>query len=521
MFKTKLSLYCVAAGLAVLSITCTEKIVDNLIANVPPDTFIFLYPDEDGTISQQKSRLTVHWWGDDPDGLVLGYFFKWDGLDSSWTFTTKNDSTFSLPIGTVDTNYTFLAAAADNQGNGQYDQQVIWNNLNIGPEPFIDKNGDGVYNEGELYYDIGLIDPSPASQKYPIKNSAPLIEWSKASTIPLSSFPVITIEWDASDLDGDESIVKINLALNDTTDYISLEGFIRLVTLRISSQSGSSPEMDILINGSDQKIYSEKLRNLKLDDYNRIFIQAEDISGAKSLFLPLPDTSRNWFVKNPKGELLIVDDYEAGSGPETFYNNLFDNFNNGAIIGKYDILNLETASLPFPNVTYLETLKLFKFVYWYSKSAPSLDLTSLVTQKYIESGGKIAFSITFQDSSGNFNFELPLLQNFLPLDGLGQSKALPFLFAGGNILQSQTSSGYPDLKTASTIAFVRTFIPSPLSAAEIYDLSSSQINGNIALIDNSKSLFFIGLPLHQCDAVEGSVKQLIEKVFIEDFGFSQ
>ncbi len=37
-------------------------------------------------ISQQKSKLQVHWWGDDKDGLVIGYLFKWEGIDENWTF---------------------------------------------------------------------------------------------------------------------------------------------------------------------------------------------------------------------------------------------------------------------------------------------------------------------------------------------------------------------------------------------------------------------------------------------------
>jgi hypothetical protein len=52
----------------------------------------------------------------------------------------------------------------------------------------------------------------------------------------------------------------------------------------------------------------------------------------------------------------------------------------------------------------------------------------------------------------------------------------------------------------------------------VHNLSSSQINGKISLITNEKELFFIGLPLHQSDAIDGSVQQLIEKVYIDEFG---
>ena len=95
---------------------CKGTITNPAKPNLAPNTELFLYPDS--TISEQKSKLRVHWWGDDPDGLVAGFFFKWVGLDSTWHFTTKNDSTFSLPIGSSNALYTFMISAADNSGNG-------------------------------------------------------------------------------------------------------------------------------------------------------------------------------------------------------------------------------------------------------------------------------------------------------------------------------------------------------------------------------------------------------------------
>ena len=130
-------------------ISCSDNITDKPLSNKSPDTFLFLYPADENQLSQQKSRLKVHWWGDDPDGLIVGYFFNWKGLDDKWTFTAKNDSLFSLPIGTADTTFVFQVISVDNDGNGKYDSQIIWNDINLGAEPFIDENNDGIYNQGE------------------------------------------------------------------------------------------------------------------------------------------------------------------------------------------------------------------------------------------------------------------------------------------------------------------------------------------------------------------------------------
>ena len=70
-------------------------------------------------ISQQQSSVSLHWWGDDPDGIIVGYFISFDDLN--WTFTYSNDSLISFPIYGADTLYNFRVAATDNSGNGIYD----------------------------------------------------------------------------------------------------------------------------------------------------------------------------------------------------------------------------------------------------------------------------------------------------------------------------------------------------------------------------------------------------------------
>lgn len=83
--------------------SCYDNPTDNPVPNKPPETGLFLMPDSG--ISPQPTKLKVSWWGDDPDGNVVGFYFTWDGIN--WTFTTSNDSLFSLQIGAADTTYLF------------------------------------------------------------------------------------------------------------------------------------------------------------------------------------------------------------------------------------------------------------------------------------------------------------------------------------------------------------------------------------------------------------------------------
>lgn len=491
---------------------CNEKITDELIQNKAPNTFISLFPEQG--VSQQQSRLQVHWWGDDADGLVVGYYVTWDNVH--WSFTNSNDSTFALKIGAKDTSYVFKVAAVDNGGNGIYDNAVVQNGINFGPEPFVDKNGDGKYNQDEIFFDIGLIDPEPADLKFPIKNSAPAIGFNSLTVLPDTSYPIMTIGWDASDLDGDESIVKINIALNDTTKFISLPGSTRLVMLRVRDFSNLNAQAEVLINASEGHINPEKLAGLNLNANNRIYVQAEDISGAKSKFNMLPSESRSWYVKKPVSNFLVIDDNVVLDDASAFYKTAFDALKGGSFAGKYEVWDLGKNKVPYDNITFYETLKLFKYIFWYSDNNPTLSLASVASRKFIDNGGKIAFSMIFPQT-----VDLPTLQGFLPVDSVGTVTAKDFtvtLF--GNTAVKGQAAGYPDLKTVSSIFRIRSFYPTPGSVVPLYNLETTQLSGNkiIGFRDTQKKLFFIGLPLHKSDGNPGNVKTLLEKIIFEDFG---
>jgi len=377
----------IVAALSLLISSCKDDPVSNPVGNQAPNSGLFLYPDS--SIIKQPSRLRVHWWGDDPDGIIFGFYIKWEGIDSLWIFTTSNDSIFSLPIGSSDTLYTFKVSAVDAEGNGIYDQEIVRNGISYGTEPFIDANNNQTYDNGEFYYDIGLVDPTPASLIFPIKNSAPIVEWNSFSFVPDTSFPVMTFQWNADDLDGVESISSINIALNDTTNFVSLPGSIRLVTIRIKDLNAPIPEMEILINGSDRNIFPQLLSGLQFDAENKFYVQAVDLSGAASNRIVLPGDSDDWYVKKPKGKVLIFDNLFGISSDQQavlFYRNIFSTIGGGSLAGKFDEYDLQDQAftLPFENVTIYEMLRLFKYVYWYAEYSPRLDLLNIVTDKYIE-----------------------------------------------------------------------------------------------------------------------------------------
>lgn len=493
----------------ILTLSCYDKLTDNPVGNIPPNTYSFLYPDS--TISSQPSRLKVHWSGDDPDGFVVGFYFSWDNVN--WTFTLKNDSLFALQIGAVDTNYVFQVAAVDNGGNGVYDNQVVQNGINFGREPFIDKNGNGFYDNGETFFDIGLIDPTPAQIRFPIKNSAPTVYWNTLSFVPDTSFPAMTFGWEAEDIDGDASIEHINIALNDTTNFVQLNGGVRRIAIRTKDFTSANPLMDILIDGNPNNLASVKLPGLIYNNDNRFFVQAVDISGAKSSFISLPNGSKKWYVKKPKGKLLIIDNSATSDNAATFYDQMMDSL---TLSGKYDVINLHATTQvpPYINLTLLETIKLFGYSIWYSDNNPSLDLANAAVQKYLDAGGKIMFSMQFPQS-----VDLTALQGFLPIIS-DSSDSRSSLLSGVTVSASLTQPTYPELQTTASLFRVRTFYLGQLGVVPIYYLPNLELKGYIGFSNTAKSLFFIGLPLHRANGGNANVKSLLSKVLYQDFGLT-
>jgi hypothetical protein len=80
-------------------------------------TWLALHPD--GRFAHHHEPQHVHWWGDDPDGFIAGYYISFD--NRRWSFTTRNDRVFALTLSGSDTTYSFWVRAVDDQGNGVWD----------------------------------------------------------------------------------------------------------------------------------------------------------------------------------------------------------------------------------------------------------------------------------------------------------------------------------------------------------------------------------------------------------------
>jgi hypothetical protein len=317
----------------------------------------------------------------------------------------------------------------------------------------------------------------------------------------------MTIRWEADDLDGIESINHIYIALNDTNNFVPIDGNIRIVTIRTNDFSGNNPDMDIYIDGLPNRPASVKLPGLKLDDNNRIYVKATDISGASSEIISLPDSSSNWFVKKPKGKILLIDDFREtlSNNPNEYYSEKFTSITNGE---NFDLWDLRGDVIPYQSTTFLETLKLFNAVFWFSNN-PSFDLASAATQPYITNGGKICFSFQLPDIVDD-----AVMKSFLTVDSI--------YFEGivsTNVEVNSLVDGYPNLITSRSHSNVRTFKVSQGSADRLYEVNDNDLTEKtIAFRSKDKKLFYFGLAMHRVDGIDGSVQALLEKIFKQEFG---
>ncbi len=332
---------------------CTD-VPQGVGTNLPPETYLSLFPDS--IISPHITRLKITWWGDDPDGLVKGYRFSFDS--TNWTYSEGNDSTFQLVIVGNDSTFRFWVAAVDDKGN---------------------------------------IDPTPATNLYPVFNSPPSVAFNAGTNIPDTSFPVATFAWTGTDPDGNNSISKYYWALNDTSSWNEVSATTTTLTLR---------DINGIVPGQN----------------NKLFLKVKDIAGIYSPVVRMPDSNRTWFVRPVTGRVLLINDYFRTAPTDLnqatqFYQSAMDTIQ----YSKLDIKVNNGGNIPkIINPMFIETLKLFQCVIWYANRGNStsdianFDLAQQSLPFYLAAGGKVFFSTGFPD---NITSQGSII-NFAPVDSL-------------------------------------------------------------------------------------------------------
>jgi len=465
------------------------------VGNQPPETHLFLQVSQemitradtllDGTIITRlyttgldttASKQIIHWWGDDPDGKISGYYYQWDYMSAA-VFTTAEYDTFYVPIRSHYDEFSFKVWAVDDQG---------------------------------------LQDPTPAQLRFPVFNTPPTIAFRLNSNpvvtgntnVMAYTFPTRSFFWDAADDDGKETLTHIYYALDDTAAWTALPGDARQITLQ-----GLTP------------------------GEHRFFVKAQDISGATSPTISFPDPAsstspQHWVVKPVQGELLLVNDFAQDQSlyqVQKFYTQFLDQLVGPGGYSVWEIgssatplINAQNA-LPYSSIDIEANLAYFKKVIWFAHlGRPHLTAAGQGITRFAGRGGHIFIS--------NGNEETPdSTWTFTRLDSVYRLNPGGRLLAGIRVLASFGTSKDPqlDLKLEKLIGNrVSALVPGagaevvlrmePASTAAVTVPYTGTPPVALRYAIGPGECIYFSLPLHLCNG-NGNMLEFFRYLLFEEF----
>ena len=473
---------------------CDAGLKGNLNQNLPPTTGMAAKVINRSDSSRFSSQIQISWWGDDPDGYVIGYEYSInDTTTFPWRFTTKNDSIFILPIPSGDkyADVKFMVRAIDN---------------------------DHAH------------DPKGASLVYPIKNTPPVVRMNKTEMPPDTLYDISSFGWSATDLDGEANLSHIEVALNDTTKWVSMPTDITFVSLKARNPDQNVTDCDVFQGRSYNKT-SYVISGLRMNARNKFYVRAVDNAGAYS-----KSDTVSWYTKKRTSDILFLNDY---SGTYSATNEQFHldalaqagitkvdtwNISDGSATGGQKV-TLSTAFPAVINPTLVKTLALWKHIYWMSSDMNrNITYAEEITRDFFANGGTMFITIP----SSNLEDNDPLF-NFLPLDGVTHlpQNATNFLISSRASAVPVPPFTGPDLGVVSTMSSIFPLRPSSGSTA-LYsaDFLSRTLTGYedytgneiVSVKSKEGNIIFFGLDMSDLNE-NSNIGQFIKRMCVDELGF--
>ena len=327
------------AGLALLVLLgafggCARE--DKITApNLPPQTYLAI---ADSVRNITVYSQTLRWWGEDRDGEVIGYEYRWFTdptepgckLDTAWVRTEETSGTFDLPVSDGTSVHRFEVRAVDDR------------------------------NES---------DPTPCQLRLPVRNSPPAVMIWHLADLPDTTFPAFLATWHGSDPEGDETVARYLVWLDGS---------------RQAAKTITPPDSVASFGLEDFDSRFETTRTLSL-----VAIDAGcDTSDV---------VTYTWYVKQPRGRVLLVDDLGdvAGAGEmptDRFYRAGLDSCGEA-----YSVLDIERFGGLLSACNLYETFSIFDLVIWYNEplaasyptASPHLTVGEGDLKAYVEDDGSI------------------------------------------------------------------------------------------------------------------------------------
>jgi len=335
---------CAAILAALMVAGCGEDTVKPISRNLPPETIASL-PDDLDPDHQVPYTQTLSWWGEDVDGEVTHYLFRflydvdeWCAPDSAWHRTTATESTFYLPVTDGQAAHSFEVKAVD---------------------------------------DDGAEDPTPARVNLYVRNSPPEVFFGEPRLLPDTTLTAVSFSWTGRDtVDGSETIREYLIWLDGEETPRVVDRLVTSYTfLREDLEDPSIPAG----GGTTRTVY----------------IQAVDSGCDTSETL-----SHAWYVRQPNGRILLVDDVPnrllGAILSDQFYR---QTLNTLADEGEpYTLLEFETHGEFVRVEDVYPNLEPFDVVLWYtgrdSMGSDNLRFAETGLREYLDTGGSL-FLVTW------------------------------------------------------------------------------------------------------------------------------
>jgi hypothetical protein len=448
-------------------------------ANQPPETHLFLHFSDTLQLPGETTSMQVlHWYGDDPDGEVVGFEWAWDDT-SAWTWTTAVKDTFYVPIRVPQDTFVFYIRAVDNDS---------------------------------------MRDPTPDHLSFPIKNSPPTVSFpvdftQRYARVVYNSFSYFSIGWSGSDPDGDATITGYDWYLADSS-FMPIDSVMRgnIYWNETTIDTMSWQHLDSL---ATLKIF----RDLQPGSY-RFFLRCRDVAAAYSPIVFYPDTNGVWNVMPVHGSVLFVDDDRYASGIDSVIPNSISNIYGP---GNFSTWNVIDRVSYYPR-DIEETLKLFDVVVWHGGSYPHFKDASDAINGYLASGGRLlAFST--QRFEGDTT-----IYPFMPMDSVTNARIprsfriirVPGAPEGFPDTLSSNVPGYPSYPLSKSYGFApgspSGLLPGTVQAlyTQIADATPDRIDTVAAKYPatGQAQIVYFSMELYLCSA---RFEELLRYVLLEEF----
>lgn len=477
---------------------CDTGITGEQNQNQPPKTYLTVDEINRSDDNRLSSRITISWWGDDPDGYIEGYEFAInDTSEGNWGYTTRTDSTFVLPItsGQSNDDVFFKVRAIDNDG---------------------------------------VKDPEGASVVFPIKNTPPTVDIVSTESAPDTTFNIVSFGWLVDDPDGFVNISKTEIAFNDTNGTwteIPIEGEEEIfISLEIGAESSE------VFQGRNYRQTGINISGINLNAKNMFYVRTVDQAGAKS-----PADTLSWYVKEQKSDVLVIKDYSEDANTDT-YDFTTQKLNEIGLTG-YDVWDISGGefgpdgkvrlSEALPNVidpVLHKAMGQWDHIIWLSNSLNrNLSYAQEMLAPFFDAGGNLfinAPSSRISDTDPLLNF-LPIesFTNYSGDDGRGDG---PFIMRNSEITPVNTSgTDLPVLKITKSEISIYGFETIP-SAEALYeaDIKMRTISGyedydapnTLSLKNPEGNLIYFGLDLQTVNG-NNNVDTLLNKFINEELCF--